>query len=53
LDTRLVKPARLWIAILGTERFMRFKYRLARAFPFHQWPQFSRTLLAAVLGDGR
>lgn len=48
LVTRLFKPARLWIALLGGERYLRANYRLARWFPAHHLPQFAKTFALAI-----
>jgi len=43
ISTKLFKPARLWIALLGDERYARANYCLSRYAPFHYLPRFAHT----------
>ena len=52
ISTKFFKPARLWIALLGDERYARMNYRLSRHVPFHRLPQFAHTFAVAVTKSG-
>ncbi|MCX6601871.1 MAG: class I SAM-dependent methyltransferase [bacterium] len=41
--TKLFKPARFWIRLLGEESYARVNYCLSRSFPFHQLPRYAHT----------
>jgi hypothetical protein len=48
ISTKLLKPARMWLKLLGKERYMRISYKASLLFPFYNLPQYSRVIAAAV-----
>jgi 2-polyprenyl-3-methyl-5-hydroxy-6-metoxy-1,4-benzoquinol methylase len=52
LTTKLFKPARLWIALFGDDRYALLNYRLSRLFPFHHLARYAHTFtLCATKSD--
>jgi 2-polyprenyl-3-methyl-5-hydroxy-6-metoxy-1,4-benzoquinol methylase len=48
MSTKLLKPARLWIRLLGEIGFAKFNFRVSLWWPFHALPEFARTLAFAA-----